>query len=65
MKPVEIVLRSEGRGRGRLMENTNPTKIFSNTYANITMYSPVQLLYANKIINRKEIMVLEIYRKVS
>jgi hypothetical protein len=48
MKPVEIVLRREG-GRERTIEELNLRYIVS-TYINITMYSSVQLLYANKIV---------------
>jgi hypothetical protein len=47
MKPVEIVLRRRGWGRGRTMEGINLRYIVS-TYANITMYPLVQLLYTNK-----------------
>jgi hypothetical protein len=49
MKPVVIVLR---RGRGK-KENDGggKSKIYFNTNANIITYSPVQLLYANNIIN--------------
>jgi hypothetical protein len=40
MKPVEIVLR---RGRGRIMY----LRYIISTCVNVTMYSHVQLLYAN------------------
>jgi hypothetical protein len=40
MKPVEIVLRRGDEGRWRTIVSI---------YINITMYLPVQLLYANKI----------------
>jgi hypothetical protein len=46
MKPVEIVLRSGGEGRGRMMEWVN-LRYFVSTSVNITMYPPVELLYAN------------------
>jgi hypothetical protein len=53
MKPIEIVLRRKGRwGRRRMMEGVNLRYIVC-TYVNITMYPPVQLLYANKIIKNK------------
>jgi hypothetical protein len=48
MKPVEIVLRRWGRERRRTMKGVNLRSIGS-MYVNITMYSPVQLLYTNKI----------------
>jgi hypothetical protein len=35
------------------MEGVNLRYIVS-TYANVTMYPPIQLLYANKIINFRE-----------
>jgi hypothetical protein len=47
MKPVEIVLRSEERGWGRMIEGVNLRYILS-TYANIKMYPSIQLLYTNK-----------------
>jgi hypothetical protein len=48
MKPVEIVLR---RGRG-MKENDRGVKLryIVSTYVNTTVYPPVQLLYANKIL---------------
>jgi hypothetical protein len=48
MKPVEIVLRRRGGGRGRMMNGVN-LRYIVNTYVNITTYLPIQLLYANKI----------------
>jgi hypothetical protein len=45
--PVEIVLqRREGR-KGRMMERVN-LKYMVSTHINITVYLPVQLLYASK-----------------
>jgi hypothetical protein len=49
MKPSKIVLGKGGGGRGRMMEEVNLRYIVS-TYVKITMFSPVQLLYVNKII---------------
>jgi hypothetical protein len=40
MKPVEIVLRREKRGRGRKMDEVNLRYIIS-TYVNITVYPHV------------------------
>jgi hypothetical protein len=51
MKPVEIILR-RGWG-GRIIEGVNLIYIAS-TYVNITMYPPIQLLYANKIFKKKK-----------
>jgi hypothetical protein len=48
MKPVEIGLRRGEGGRGRMMEGVN-TRYIANTYENIKMYSPLQLLYASEI----------------
>jgi hypothetical protein len=47
MKLVEIVLR---RGEGKEGEENGggKSKTYVSTYINITMYPPVQLLYANK-----------------
>jgi hypothetical protein len=45
MKHFEIVLR-----RGRMMEGVNLTKIYSKHICKYHIVSPVQLLYANKII---------------
>jgi hypothetical protein len=54
MKPVEIVLRKWERGK---RENDGGGKIqlryTVNIYVNITMYPPIQLLYANKIIKEE------------
>jgi hypothetical protein len=54
MKPVEIVLRRRGgvrrRGRGRMTEGVNPTKIYYKHTCKHHNVFPVQLLYANKII---------------
>jgi hypothetical protein len=47
MKPVAIVLRRGEVGRGRIMEGISLTKIYLSTYVNITVYPPVQILYAN------------------
>jgi hypothetical protein len=49
MKPVEIILRSRERKSRRRMEGVNLRYIVS-IYINITMYPPVQLLHAKKII---------------
>jgi hypothetical protein len=43
MKPIEIVLRNEKGNEGANL------RYIVSTYVNITMYPPVQLLYANKI----------------
>jgi hypothetical protein len=48
IKPVEIVPRL-GERRGRTIERVNLRYVVS-TYINFTMYFPIQLLYANKII---------------
>jgi hypothetical protein len=48
MNPVEIVLRKEGGGRGRIIEGVNLSYTVS-TYVNITIYLLVQLIYVNKI----------------
>jgi hypothetical protein len=42
-----LLKRYWGGRRGRMMEGVNLRSVVS-TYANITMYPPVQLLYANK-----------------
>jgi hypothetical protein len=42
MKPVEIVLRREEVGRGRTMEEVNPTKIYCkhiHKYHNVSPYT--------------------------
>jgi hypothetical protein len=49
MKPLEIVLR-----RGETGKRENDGGVNVSTYVNITMYLPVQLLYANKILKRKK-----------
>jgi hypothetical protein len=51
MRPVEIVL--SRRGGGRRMERIN-LKYIVSTYVNITMYPPVQLLYANKKFKKEK-----------
>jgi hypothetical protein len=52
IKLVEIVLRRGGeKGRGRIMEGVSLRYIVS-TYVNVTVYPPVQLLYANKIMKK-------------
>jgi hypothetical protein len=54
-----------GRGeRRRMMEGVNLRYIVT-THVNITMYPPVQILYANKIILKinKRIILLKKYRK--
>jgi hypothetical protein len=53
MIPVEFVLGIGGGGRRRTMEAINLRFIVS-TCINIIMCSPVQLLYANKIILKGE-----------
>jgi hypothetical protein len=50
MNPDEIVLRSREGGRRRTMEGVNLRYIVS-PYVNITMYPPVQILYANNFLN--------------
>jgi hypothetical protein len=62
MKPVEIALRRGEEERGSVMEGANLRYIVS-TYVNITMYSPLQLLYANKKIKTKESSFLLSIRK--
>jgi hypothetical protein len=54
MKPVEIVLGSAEEGRGRMMEGVNPTKIYCKHIWKYQMHPPVQRLYGNKIILKKE-----------
>jgi hypothetical protein len=49
MKPADIALRKGEGGKGRTTEGVNLTKVYCKDMVNITMYSPVQLLYANKI----------------
>jgi hypothetical protein len=46
MKSLEIVLRREKGGRGRMIEGVNLRYIVS-TYGNSTMYPPGQILNAN------------------
>jgi hypothetical protein len=54
MKPAEIFLKWGGdRGRGRMMEGYIQQRYISNTYVNITMYPPVQVLFASNIIKNK------------
>jgi hypothetical protein len=53
MKPVEIFLRRRGRLRRRTMEWVN-IRYFLSAYVNVTVYPPVQLLCANKIILKNE-----------
>jgi hypothetical protein len=48
MKPVEIVLRKGKERRGRTTEWVNLAKTCCKHLCKITMYPPVQLLYANK-----------------
>jgi hypothetical protein len=48
MKPIEIVLRRGEKGRGRMMEGVNLTKIHCKHICKYHNISPVQLLYANK-----------------
>jgi hypothetical protein len=50
MKPVEIVLRSGERGSKEVVN----LRYIASTYIKITMYSPIQLLYTNKIIFYKK-----------
>jgi hypothetical protein len=52
MKPFEIVPRRRKGKRGRMMERLIQLRYILNTYVNITMFPSVQLLYANKIINK-------------
>jgi hypothetical protein len=54
MKPVEIALRRGSERRGRMMEGIN-LRYIVRTYVNITMYTTVQLLYANKFIKKNVI----------
>jgi hypothetical protein len=53
-KPVEIVLRRGWRRSRRTMEGTKymQPRYILNTYVNITIHSPVQLFYVNKIIKK-------------
>jgi hypothetical protein len=41
-------------GRGSMVEGTNPTKIYFKHMHKYQNLSLIQLLYANKIINKKE-----------
>jgi hypothetical protein len=51
MKLVEFVLRT---GRGKEGEQWRGNRcIIVSTHVNITMYTPVQILYANKFFKRK------------
>jgi tRNA(His) 5'-end guanylyltransferase len=48
MKPVEIVLRREGRGREKTIEGVNLTKIYHKHICKYHNVSSAQLFYANK-----------------
>jgi hypothetical protein len=54
MKPDEIVLRRQVGEEGEQWRGQIQLRHTVRTYVNITMYPPVQILYANKIINKKE-----------
>jgi hypothetical protein len=59
MKPVEIVLRRGGGGAKR--ENDRGVKLTKIYFKHICKYhnvSPIQLLYANKIISKKKNLIL-------
>jgi hypothetical protein len=51
MKFAEIVLRSGEGERGRMIEGVHLRYVVS-TCVDITIHPPVQLLYANKIIQK-------------
>jgi hypothetical protein len=49
MKTTKVVLRRREE-IGRIMEVVNLTKYMVSMYVNITMYVPIQLLYAKNIL---------------
>jgi hypothetical protein len=58
MKDIEIVLGRRGEGKREKDGGVN-LRYVASTYVNITMYPPVQLLYAIKIILKNEVWFLE------
>jgi hypothetical protein len=52
MKSLEIILRRGRDGSKKMMEGINLGYIVI-TYVNITIYPPIQILYGNKIIEKK------------
>jgi hypothetical protein len=52
MNPTEIVLKRDEGKEGEQWREQIQLRYILNTYVNITMYSPLQLLYAKKIIKK-------------
>jgi hypothetical protein len=49
MKPIEIVLSSEGGRWGRIMDGVNLTNIYYSHTCKYHSVFPIQILHANKI----------------
>jgi hypothetical protein len=62
MKSVEVVLRGGEREEGEWWSGWIQLRYILNTYANIRMYTPVYLLYVNKI-TKAEKAILDKERK--